>query len=115
MIEKKVIDIPEPYRPKIEDLPGELSRIAAVIEQHRPGQGVELTLFMAQVFRGQNLYFRNIDYLIRQIRDDAIRRGYDQGAKVKDLALRWHLSKRWVEEILARTGKEAADAQLSLF
>jgi len=113
------IEIPEEYRPEIDHLPGDLARIAEMIEEHWPSMGVVLTLFLAQVFRGQNLYFRNIDYLIRQIRDDAIRKEYNEGHKVREIALKWRLSKRWVEDILSRPGKmdqdESAERQLNLF
>lgn len=114
MRSRKVVEVPEQYRPAIEELPGDLQRIAEHIDEHRPGQGVPLTLFLAQVFRGQNLYLRNIDFLLREIRDDAIRQAYDQGAKIKDLALTWGLSTRMVEYILAKPGKKEEN-QLQLF
>ena len=114
-LKQRIVEIPEEYRPGLEDLPGELSRIAAVIEQHKPGHGVELTLFLAQAFRGQNIYLRSIDYLIREIRDDAIRTEYDQGKKVKTIALDWQLSTRWVEDILARAGRDVQERQGWLF
>lgn len=111
----KVIEIPEEYRPDIDDLPGDLARIATIIEELRPGHGVELTLFLAQAFRGQNMYFRNVDYLVRQVRDDAIRKEYDQGTRVRDLALKWRLCQRRVEKILSAIEKPGAGRQLSLF
>ena len=52
---------------------------------------MELTLFLAQVFRGQNLYGRNVDDIVRRIRDDAIRREYDAGVTVRELASKWRL------------------------
>jgi len=111
----RVIDIPDEYRPAIEELPGDLQRIAEHIELHRPGRGVEITLLLAQIFRGQNLYIRNIDYLLRQIRDDAIRAEYDRGGVTgRELATRWGLSQRMVEKILASAGKEDG-RQLNLF
>ena len=39
MFNSKVIEIPAEYQPRAEDLPGDLARIAAAIEEHRPGQG----------------------------------------------------------------------------
>ncbi len=109
-----IISIPEDYWPKIDALPGDLARIAEIIEEHRPGLGVDLTLFLAQAFRGQHIYLRNVDFLLRQIRNDSIRREYDHCAKVRDLALKWKLSTRWVEDILNRPEK-STDKQLSLF
>ena len=110
----KFISIPNEYRPAIEELPGELGRIAEHIEQHRPGQGVDLTLFLAQIFRGQNLYIRNVDFLLRRVRNDAIRMEYDQGTSVKALATKWGLSTRMVEKILAKPGN-LQNNQLKLF
>jgi Mor family transcriptional regulator len=96
-------DIPTEYRPSIEELPGELSRIAYEIEQHRSGQGVELTIFLAQIFRGQEIYFRNIDSLKRGMRDDAIRAEYDKGGiTVRRLAAKYGLSQSQIEKTLAR-------------
>ena len=71
-------------------------------------------MFLAQAFRGKNLYLRNIDYLVRQVRDDVIRQEYDQGMKVREIALKWGISTRWVEAILDRPGAEDA-AQMRLF
>lgn len=96
-------DIPNEFRPSIEELPGELSRIAFEIERHRPGQGVELTLFLAQVFRGQEVYFRNIDSLERSMRDYSIRAEYDSGGtSIRRLASKYSLSQRQIERILAQ-------------
>lgn len=96
-------DIPVEYRPSIEELPGELSRIAYEIEQHRPGQGLDLTILLAQVFKGQDVYFRNIDALKRRMRDDAIRAEYDKGEiTVRRLASKYGLSQSNIEKILAR-------------
>ena len=112
---KDIIEQPPEYWPKIDELTGDLARIAAAIKEWRPGHGLELTLFLAQVFRGQPLYLRNIDYLIRQWRDDAIRRQYDSGVKVSELVTRWDLCLRWVEDILARSGGDCYDKYLRLF
>lgn len=97
-----VIKIPPEYWPAIEELPGDLAMIASSIEQQAPGNGVKLTLMLAQTFRGQKLYFRNVDYLVRQVRDDSIRSAYDNGAKVMELGIKWNLSRRAVEKILSK-------------
>jgi Mor family transcriptional regulator len=111
----KVIDIPEEYRPEISELPGDLEFIARGLEEHMPGMGVWITLVMAQIFPGQPLYIRSIKDLLITIRDDAMRKEYDEGAKVKELAFKFHLSTRWVEDILSRTGKKNNDRQMRLF
>ena len=108
------MSIPDEYRPTIEELPGELGRIAEHIEEYLPGQGLDITLTLAQLFRGQNLYIRNIDFLLRRVRNDAIRQEYDQGTSVKRLTTRWSLSTRIVEKILAKPGR-AEDNQLKFF
>lgn len=96
-------EIPIEYRPSIDELPGELSRVALDIEKHRPGQGVELTIFLAQVFKGQEIYFRNIDALERRMRDDAIRSEYDRGGiTMRRLAAKYRLTQRSIERILSR-------------
>lgn len=97
-----VVHIPEEYRPTIEELPGDLRMIAQVIEEQLPGHGVQVVLILAQAFRGQTIYFRAVDYLLNQMRDDAIRAAYDQGERVIDIGLRWRLSRSAVEKILAR-------------
>ncbi len=114
---KKIIEIPEEHLPKIEDLPGGLSRIAAEIERYRPGQGVKLTLFLAQVFSGQPLYMRGIKDLLRKIRDKAMISDYDGGdVTMLDLASKYNLSHRRVKEILAApSGPAKKNKQMELF
>ncbi|HHL33123.1 MAG TPA: hypothetical protein ENJ30_02020 [Desulfobulbaceae bacterium] len=107
---RKIIEIPAEYRPKVEELPGELARIAAEIEQQMPGKGVEITLVLAQVFRGQPVYFRSIDYLIRRIRDNAIRAEFDAGGvTMMQLASKFELSLRRIKQILAENSEAKTD------
>ena len=115
-VKKKIIEIPAEYLPEIEDLPGGLSRIAAEIERYRPGSGVELTLFLAQVFAGQPLYLRSIKDLLRKIRNDAIIANYDAGGvTMLQLASTYNLSHRRIKEILAAPGGPTKnDKQLEL-
>lgn len=113
---KKVIDIPEEYLPKIEDLPGELSRIAAVIERRYPGLGVPITLLLAQAFPGQGIYLHNVRALERAVRDDILRVRYDRGVRLKDLATETGLCTRHVERILARAlGRKKVDKQMQMW
>lgn len=101
--------IPPEHQPTPEDLPGDLSLIASEIERHRPGQGVDIAVILAQTFRGQQLYICNIDPLFRKVRDEAIRNEYDQGmVTMRQLASKWKLSHRRIKEILAQPGKKRA-------
>lgn len=114
----EIIHIPERYWPAIEELPGDLRRIAEAIERHIPGHGVRLTLLLAQIFHGNPVYFRNIKPLLRAYRDDAIRAEYDQGGvTAKELAMSYRLCLRQVEKILAQPGSQAEleAKQLRLF
>ncbi len=116
LAEKRLIEIPDEYRPAIEELPGELSRIAAEIERYRPGAGVDTTLMLAQVFPGQPLYIRNIRDIIRKMRDDAIRREYDSGGcTMLELASSYNLSHPRVKQILADPGDKPDNRQQRLF
>ncbi len=114
----KVVEIPAEYRPDIGELPGDLSRIAAAIEEQLPGQGVSITLILAQTFPGQPLYIRDIKYLLRQMRNDAIRAEYDGGrTTMLRLATRWGLSHVRIKQILAQPEgrKEEERKQLRMF
>jgi Mor family transcriptional regulator len=97
----KVIRIPKEHWPELHELPGDLAFIARELEEHLPGQGLELTLIIAQIFRGQPLYIRSIDDLLRGLRNDAIRQEYDGGETVKKLAQKYQLSTRQIETILS--------------
>jgi Mor family transcriptional regulator len=109
-----IINIPEEYRPGIDELPGDLQMIARIIEEQLPGLGVPVVLILAQAFRGQTLYIRSIDYLINRMRDDAIRAAYDQGERVIDIGMRYNLSRSAIEKIIARPDTDQGK-QLSLF
>lgn len=117
MTTTEIIEIPEQWRPSIDELPGDLALVARGIEAHRPGQGVELTLLMAQLFKGIAVYFRNVDDLLRGVRNRAIRADYDAGVRVKELACRYRLSTRQIENVLAEppSQEEQADRQRRLF
>lgn len=118
-LSKKIIDIPDEYMPEIDELPGDLARIAAAIDEVLPGQGARITLVLAQVFPGQPLYIRNIEYLIRRRRDDAIRAQYDAGGTTMlALACDYQLSLARIKQILAVPGESEDDGegrQLKLF
>lgn len=106
--------IPEEYMPEADELPGDLRLIAMAVNKYLPGMGVKVAMILAREFRGQNLYCRNIDYLEKQIRDDAIREAYDQGARIIELGLKWSLCRSAVEKIVSRP--DTAEArQLKMF
>lgn len=97
-----IIHLPEQYWPAVEELPGDLERVAAAIEEHVPGDGVRITLLLAQIFHGQPMYFRSVDNFLRKWRHDCIRADYDRGGvTAKVLATRYRLSLRQVEKILS--------------
>lgn len=116
-LSKKIIDIPDDYMPEIDELPGDLSRVAAAIDEVLPGQGVRITLVIAQVFPGQPLYIRNIEYLVRRWRDDAIRTQYDGGGvTMLALACDYQLSLARIKQILGRPSeREDAGRQMRMF
>lgn len=114
----RIIEIPPEYLPEIDDLPGDLQRIAAAVEEVRSGQGVSVALLLGQLFPGIPLYPHNIENLARRIRDDAIRAEYGQGnTTAKELAIKNKLSLRRVEQILAQAPSqdELKSKQISMF
>lgn len=113
----KLIEVPDEYLPDIDELPGDLRRIARGIEEVWPGMGVKIAMLMGQLFPGIGLYMHNMEGLARRIRDDAIRKESDAGAKVKDLAIKYRLSTRQIENILAAppSQEELKSKQYKLF
>ena len=110
------IRIPDEYLPKASDLPGDLQRIALGFEGEYPGQGVRITITLAQLFGGQNLYIRKADEFIRRWRNDSIRRRYNQGdITVSELVSLFGLSASRLFEILGSAAEIADDRQLPLF
>ncbi len=87
--------IPDELMPEVKDLPGDLSQVAEIV-------GVEKTLELAQLFRGTNVYFCNIDSLIRKKRDNLIRNSYDNGVSPIKLARKHQLSERQIWRILGQ-------------
>lgn len=110
MNKRRIIDIPEEYRPKIEELPGQLRELARAVEEEFPTLGVPVTLAIAQRFGGTSLYICGIDKLLQQMRDDLIRRDYDRGnIPMRKLALREGLSMTSIKRILAEPGTKDRD------
>lgn len=90
------VEIPAELLPEAKDLPGDLSQIAEIV-------GVPKTVQLAQRFRGTQVYFCNVDTLIRKKRDNLIRSSYDQGVSSTKLARKHHLSERQIWRILGQT------------
>lgn len=102
MLKTEIIDLPEEYRPNIDELPGNLRWIATVIDELLPGKGVQITLALAQRFNG-HVYFRKVDKFINAWRDDRIRSEYDQGLITrKELVVKTGLSLTQINRILDR-------------
>lgn len=99
-------DIPKEYWPEIDELPGDLSHLAEIIESVSSGKGVEATLAIAQEFRGTTIYCHNVDTLKRTVRNRRLIKQYTNGSNVPDLAREVGLSIRQAWSIL---GKEPDD------
>ena len=99
-------DLPADLYPTIEELPGDLSQVAAIIEKMAPGLGVKITLLLAGRFRGTTSYWHNVDALTRKARDRWVREHFDRGERVPDMARTVRLSERRVWAIL---GTEPVD------
>lgn len=107
--------LPADMMPRAEELPGDLARLAVIIDEITPGQGVEITLRIAAEFRGTTVYCHNIDALYRKSRDRWIREQFDPpiNARVPDLARAAKLSERRVWEILGT--EPVNERQMRLF
>jgi Mor family transcriptional regulator len=99
--------------PRIEELPGDLSRLAQIIEALAPGLGVAIVLRIAGAFRGTTIYCHNMDALTRKARDRWVRDHFDAGGRVPDIARTVGLSERRVWEILGTAPVD--DRQQRLF
>lgn len=116
----ELIHLPPEYHPPIDEMPGDLKRVAEAIEAGIPGMGVRITLLLAQIpgIRSNPVYFRSVDNLIRRWRDDQMRAEYDAGLiTAKELAAKVRLSLRQTENILGKpdTQDELKKKQLKLF
>lgn len=113
----KFIEIPEDYLPAPEELPGDLALIATQVEEVWPDHGVRVAIVLSQLFPGIHIYIRNVNHLIRQMRDDAIREDRADGMKIKQISIKYKLATRTIEKILAQkpSQKELAAKQYNLF
>lgn len=93
--------------------------IAAHAEEYFPGQGRQIALVISQTCSGW-VYFRKMDKLYREWRDDIIRELYAQGVyNARQLARIFGLSESSIEKILASLSRKEKAAlqekQLKLF
>lgn len=108
MSDKRIIDLPESYRPSIESLPGDMQMMAEGMEQRFPGMGVLIIMALAEIVGGQWVYVRRMDGPMRSWRDDQIRAQYDLGGiTIRELARYWGLSQSSIEKILAKPASQA--------
>jgi Mor family transcriptional regulator len=99
--------------PTIEELPGDLSQLARIIEMFAPGHGVKATMKIATEFQSTYIYCHAIDDLKRAARDRWIREQYDKGARVPDLARAVPMSERQVWRVLNKAPVD--DRQMRMF
>lgn len=104
--------LPADLYPAINELPGDLARLAAIIDQMAPGKGVETTMQIAQEFRGTTIYCHNIDAIFRKARDRWVRDHFDAGGRVPDIARTVGLSERRVWEILGKAPVDERQGRL---
>lgn len=99
--------------PTIDELPGDLSAIARVIEKFAPGLGVRCTMALSEHYKGTYVLFHTIGFLKRKARDRWIIEQYGKGTTAPELARAADLGVRRVWDIL---GKEPVDdKQMSLW
>lgn len=118
MLAKPIIDLPEEYRPSIDDLPGDMQLIAAALEEAFPGMGIPVVMELAQRFGGSPLYIHKLKKTFTEWRNDRIRAMYDRGGvSGRELAWYWRLSQSSIEKILAQPSsqRELEEKQLRLF
>lgn len=100
MINDEWKKLPADMFPTIDELPGDLSKLAAIIDAVVPGQGVTIVIRITEMFRGTTIYCHNMDALTRKARDRWVRDHFDAGDRVPDIARTVNLSERRVWEIL---------------
>ncbi len=105
--------LPPELMPTIEELPGDLRRIAEIIDEVAPGCGVLAGLRLEAEYRGTAAYFHNMDEWRRKLRNNWIRRRYDQGGRPNDIAREANLAIRQFWNIVGC--EPVDDRQLKLF
>ena len=73
-----------------------------------------VALILSQTYHAQGFYIHSLDCLDREWRNDTIRKEYENAVSVRDLANKWTLSQRWVEDIIGRPNSGETGKQLML-
>lgn len=89
---------------RLEDLPESYQEIARSV-------GVECALKLSECLGGRGFYFPQLDKILIPMRNKLIRREFN-GANHWALARKYHLSERWIREIVEA---KTIDNQLDLF
>lgn len=103
-----VEDISPEELPDIEELHGDLRLLAELV-------GVPQAIRIGMAFNGVPLRLWGMAKLKRRWRDNRIRRQYDQGVSVIDLARQYKTSDRQIWDILGRVDAPKDERQLGLF
>lgn len=93
----------------INKLPGDLKVVAELI-------GVENTLLLVERFGGTYILVPKCESIIREIRDNQIRKLYDSGNyDIRALALKFRLTDRRISDILSETDSKVPPPLFALF
>lgn len=105
MSNMNIHQLPEQYRPSVDELPGDMQLIAEVVEESFPGIGIPVVMVLARRFGGSPLYIRKLNGPLLRWRNEQIRAMYDNGGvSGRELAWYWQLSQSSIEKILAQPG-----------
>lgn len=98
------IILPEDALPSLRELPGDLRQVAETILPVLMSEqaAVRAVILLVDKFRGTYIYCRGLAEWKISYRNGCIRKEYDQGRRVPEIARRWRLSERWVWDILGR-------------
>lgn len=105
--------LPQEFWPTIDELPGELARVAKIIDSVAPGKGVAAVMHLEKVYESSPLYFHTLQPVRRRLRDKWIIERYNNGDRVPDIARDVALSTRQIWSILGRGPVDGK--QLKLF
>lgn len=111
-IYKNLASLPENLLPGLAEMPGELARIAAAIEEIAPGKGVRAALRIVDEYGATPIYIQNMESFRAKLRNREIIKLYDGGMTANEIARRLDVSESTVRKALADT---VDDRQLKLF
>lgn len=99
-------------RPELHELPGDLARMAEIVERHSPGNALDIVLEIAAEFRGTYIYCHAMAAMQRAARDRLIVDVYGEGARVPDISRAVTLTERQVWSILGRAQDDDRQGRL---